>query len=448
MEKRRPPIAAIIIVGLVILAVGGYWLYSALNQQSKLGLTSSGSVEAVEVSIAPEISGKVTAVYVSEGAVVKSGDLLFRLDDTLLNAQRNAAQAALLTSQGAVETADAAASSAQAQLDITLAAALNEDRTTRLDAWNQSKPTDFTQPSWYFDRQEQLTAAQTAAQAAQTALDDAKGNLDSMEQKSGSALFISAEKRLITARAAYQAAKAVQDRADQAKDAQDLKDQAKYDFDDAKIELTNAQKDYDDALTKDGAADVLQARAQYSIALERYDTASDNVRALQTGELSPKVTAAQKAFDQAKAAAGQTKLAVDQAQANLALIDAQITKLTVNAPSDGVILTRSIEPGGVVNPGSIVLTLARLTDLTITVYIPEDRYGGLKLGQNADVVVDSFPGEKFTGKIVFISDKAEYTPRNVQTAEGRKTTVFAVKLQVDDPSGKLKYGMPADVTFR
>jgi HlyD family secretion protein len=132
----------------------------------------------------------------------------------------------------------------------------------------------------------------------------------------------------------------------------------------------------------------------------------------------------------------------------LALIDAQISKLTVAAPLDGVVLSRNVEPGEVVNPGSIVLTLAKLTDLTLTVYVPEDRYGEISLGQAVDVTVDSFPAEVFTATVTHISDQAEFTPRNVQTVEGRKTTVFAIKLRLEDPEGKLKPGMPADVTFK
>jgi HlyD family secretion protein len=61
--------------------------------------------------------------------------------------------------------------------------------------------------------------------------------------------------------------------------------------------------------------------------------------------------------------------------------------------------------------------------------------------------VDSFPGVTFNATVIHIADQAEFTPRNVQTIEGRTSTVFAIKLQVQDPSGKLKPGMPADVAF-
>ena len=143
----------------------------------------------------------------------------------------------------------------------------------------------------------------------------------------------------------------------------------------------------------------------------------------------------------------QAQGAVNQAEANLALLDTQLEKLTVNAPLDGVILTRNVEPGEFVQPGAAVITMANLNELTITVYVPEDRYGEISLGQEATVTVDSFPNETFAATISSIADQAEFTPRNVQTIQGRSATVYAVKLKVRDPSGKLKLGMPADVVF-
>jgi multidrug efflux pump subunit AcrA (membrane-fusion protein) len=82
--------------------------------------------------------------------------------------------------------------------------------------------------------------------------------------------------------------------------------------------------------------------------------------------------------------------------------------------------------------------------VTLTVYVPEPDIGKLSLGQEVDVFVDSFPGEAFTGHITYISDNAEFTPKNVQTREERVNTVFAVKIQLDNPDHRLKPGMPAD----
>jgi len=154
--------------------------------------------------------------------------------------------------------------------------------------------------------------------------------------------------------------------------------------------------------------------------------------------------------EQVQAARARATAAASQADAAHAALDAletQIGKLTITAPSDGVVLARAVEPGSFAAPGSTLMEIGDLGSLTITVFVPEDRYGQLSLGQPATLTVDSFPGETFTGTIVHIADQAEFTPRNVQTVEGRRSTVFAIRLDVDDTSGRLKPGMPADVRF-
>jgi HlyD family secretion protein len=450
MSNNRPPLAVILVVLLLIISAGAYYFFFA-NRPVTVDtsvLSASGTVETAEISVAPELAGKVIEVNVSEGDVVKAGDVLFRLDGSLLQAQKNIAAASLETAKAASVTAEAAAAAAQTQYDSALTVALNEDKTNRIADWTKSKPTDFNQPSWYFSKAEQRSAVQAEGAAAQENLTKAEDNLKFVEQKSTSESFLAAEERLGKARVAFQLSQDLLTSTNSATDGQDLKDEAQNIVDDAKSELTDAQKAYDDALTTQGATDVLQARAKLLVAQERLALTQDKLRSYETGSQAPKVVAAQKTLDQANAAAAQAKTAIGQAEANLALIEAQLAKLTVTAPANGVILTRNVEPGEVVNPGSLVLSLSRLSDLTITVYIPEDRYGEVALGQTASVTVDSYAGVTFTATVIHISDQAEFTPRNVQTAEGRKSTVFAIKLRVDDPQSQLKPGMPADVSFK
>ncbi len=447
MQTKRPQIVIVILL-IAALAAAGYYAYNTyfVAPAASGALTASGTVEAAEVLIAPELSGKVTEVLVSEGDQVKAGDVLFRLDDTLLQAQRKVAAAALDTAKAAASTAESAAATAQSQFDLTLTAALVDEKANRSADWTAPIPAEFVLPGWYFEKPEQLTSAQNEVTAAGTALDAARTRLAQVEEKAASGDFIAAEKQLMDARSAFEVAQIVL--ATSASADQSLKDSAQKSYDDALTELNSTQKSYDDASTTSGAADVLTARADLRVAQERNDTARDKVRALQTGSQSPKVAAAQKGLDQALAAAAQAKLAIAQAEASLALIDTQIGKLTITSPTDGLVLTRALEPGEVVMPAASLLTLARLSDLTITVYVPEDRYGELALGQDAQVTVDSFPGATFSGMVVNISGQAEFTPRNVQTTAGRKTTVFAIKLSLADADGKLKPGMPADVLFK
>jgi HlyD family secretion protein len=120
----------------------------------------------------------------------------------------------------------------------------------------------------------------------------------------------------------------------------------------------------------------------------------------------------------------------------------------VHTPIDGVVLDRAVEPGEIVSPGTTLVTISNLDDLTLTVFVPEDHYGQIVLGQNCQVSVDSFPGRTFNGTVSHIAETAEFTPRNVQTTDSRKNTVFAIKLDMAPANGLLKPGMPADVNFQ
>jgi multidrug resistance efflux pump len=481
MQHKRPPVPVIVVL-LLVLLVGGYYGLQVLFDETNGGLRASGTIEAVDVSVSPEMAGKVVEALADEGDIVSADAPLLHLDDSLLAAQRAVAASQLDAAIAGARTAQSALNTADYQYEIALENALEQDKATRLQDWFSSDPDQFDQPDWYFTREEQIRAARTKVEQAQQALEDARANLSTVNQSLDAADFLEAEERLLNARLDYQITEDVDTRAENSVTSdvpvgrynathcgtnegyfvnnarltnqlyrctgdEHLTEASQALYDAAHDELESAQKAYNDLLTTDAADEVLQARAEVAVAQERYYAAFDFLRALEKGAQSTGVAAAEEARGQAQAAADQAQKAVEQAQANLGLIDVQIAKLTVYAPVDGTILTRNVEPGEFVQPGATVFSLANLDDLTITVYVPEDRYGEVSLGQGADVNVDSFPGETFSAKVTYIADTAEYTPRNVQTVEGRSATVYAVKLKVDDPSKKLKPGMPADVNF-
>lgn len=117
----------------------------------------------------------------------------------------------------------------------------------------------------------------------------------------------------------------------------------------------------------------------------------------------------------------------------------------IRTPIDGVVLVRGGEPGEVAMPGGTLLVVGNLSKLTLTVYVPEDRYGQIYLGEEYPVTVDSFPGQVFIGKVTHIADQAEFTPRGAQSVQARKNTVYAIRLTILNPDLALKPGMPADV---
>jgi multidrug resistance efflux pump len=445
MKHNRPPVPVIVILVLAVL-VGGYFGIRSLLNKGSNALTASGTIEAIEVSISPEIGGKVTEVSVDEGAPVRAGDVLFRLDDTMLQAQRTVAVASLDLTRAAASTADAALATGRANFDLALNAARLESASTRSADWRASNPAGYTLPGGYFSNVDEIAAAITEVDASRSASDAAQVSLNTLLDKAANADFVAAEMRLRNARAAILTAQDVLTRSNLSANTE-LRDAAQSIYDTARTELDDTQAAYDDLKDSDAAIAIITARADAAVARERNQAAQDRLLALQTGENSPKVTAAQAVFHQAQAAAEQAHTTVAQAEASLALLDIQISRLTITAPADGTVLMRSIQPGEMVAPNASAMSLGRLDDLTITVYVPENLYGEISLGQPAVVTVDSFPGETFTALVSHIAEQAEFTPRNVQTTEGRTSTVFAIKLQVQNPGGKLKPGMPADVVF-
>ncbi len=482
MNHKRPPIPVIIIVVLLII-IGGYFIATRMFGDGNGALAASGTIEGTVVNVSPEMSGKVKDVLVDEGQPVKQGDPVLVLDDSLLKAQRAVAQSGVDAAQSALLNAQNAAALAQAQYDATLTTARAQEGAQRLADWNKQTPDYFQQPNWYFSRDEQISAAQTGVDSAQKALEQAQTHLDQVTGDLHNADFLAAETRLSNARTSYLIAKTLHDHAQvtggkvspeaiQSSDVNqslpsyfpfnyrlkiaiahkqsgesDILSVAEDDLDAATTELHDAEAAYSALLGSQAAEQVQTARAELSVAQERYQVAQDTLSKLQVGENSPQVKIASIGLQQAQAGLQQAQDGVKQAQANLALLDTQLAKLTVYAPLDGMILTRNVEPGEFVQPGASAITMANINELTITVYVPEDRYGEIHLGQAASVSVDSFPGETFQATVAFISDQAEFTPRNVQTVEGRSATVYAVKLKVNDPQGKLKLGMPGDVTF-
>jgi len=456
-------IARIIIPIILVLAAiaAVYWYVTNQNAPTNSSvLTGSGTVEANEVTISPEISGRIAEVLVREGSRVNGGDPLFWLDGTLLAAQQYQAQVNLDAAQSGLDVAQKSYAAAldsekiaQSQYDLTLAQALQQAQPARSAAWQQPVPSEFNQPVWYFTHAEQLSAALSELNSARTALEVEQATFDTLMSTGNYANLASIETRLAHARSAFLYAQDVLDRS-RMQNNQALIDSAQQAYDTAKTELDDAQTAYDELLTTQEASDILEARAGLAVAQERYDTAQDRYNALLTGKDSLQVqlaaatlTQAQDNVTLAESKVAQAQSAIDQAQAALHLVDVQMGKLTIVAPVLGVVLSRNIEPGEVIQAGASALTLGDLENLTITVYLPENRYGEVNLGDEAQVSVDSFPNQSFTATVTRIADQAEFTPRNVQTMEGRSSTVYAIQMAVQDPQGLLKPGMPADVTF-
>jgi HlyD family secretion protein len=178
-------------------------------------------------------------------------------------------------------------------------------------------------------------------------------------------------------------------------------------------------------------AQVAAASAQAAVASAGVDVARALLAALEAG-----ATAEQRAVAEAQ---------VSQAAAAVRALEVQRQKMTIAAPRPGIVTARVAHVGEIAAPGAPLLTIADLEQLDVTVFISERDIGHVRTGTTAEVGVDSFPSEVFRGQVIFISSRAEFTPRNIQTAEDRANRVFPVKVRLPNPELRLKPGMTATV---
>lgn len=180
----------------------------------------------------------------------------------------------------------------------------------------------------------------------------------------------------------------------------------------------------------------------------------DKSYALQLEEAKAGVAAAQAKYDEANDNTRSSdfllrnlEALVNQAKARQNQIQNLIDKTSISSPVDGTILYKQVESGEVTKPGATLFTILKKGELQVVVYVPESQLNQVKIGQKAAIKVDAYPDRSFAGKITRISNKAEFTPKNVQTPEERTKMVFAVTIQVSEGLTELKPGMPSDVTF-
>jgi multidrug resistance efflux pump len=155
----------------------------------------------------------------------------------------------------------------------------------------------------------------------------------------------------------------------------------------------------------------------------------------------------------AGSAIGRLDDAILQVQARQAgpaerqLVDAQIDRLTLRSPIDGVIVKRLAHAGEVVGAGAPVVTVASLDELTVTVFVAEADLGRVRVGQSVTISADAFPGHGFPGRVRTIATRPEFTPRNISTQRDRQLLVFAIKVRIANPDRALKPGLPVDALF-
>ncbi|UCC82786.1 MAG: HlyD family efflux transporter periplasmic adaptor subunit [Gemmatimonadota bacterium] len=202
---------------------------------------------------------------------------------------------------------------------------------------------------------------------------------------------------------------------------------------DATRDLERARRLFDGGAVSQQTLD--RAETAYELALADLESVQEALRILETGPREERI-AAQRA-------------ALAQAEATVAQIDATLDFAVVRAPFDGLITVRHREPGETVAAGTPVLTLMNPDDRWVRIYVRADEVGRINIGHPATITGDAYPDRTYEGRVVFIANEAEFTPRNVQTTEERVKLVYRVKVQVvGDTSFDLKPGLAADVRLQ
>jgi len=448
---KRNKIVPILIIAVVVIVAAVASVYFVANpsvwrqalvemeltEPEAGGLVASGFIEADEVAIAPELGGRVVRLLADEGKEIEAGQLLVRLDDTLLEAQIAVAQAAVGVSEAQL---------AQAK------AGVRPERIRKAEA--------------------ELAQAVAARDGAYQAWQDTLAIRENPQELN--AQIAQAEARVAAAEAALAQAIAMKDAAEIAQEnyweAKDAMEEAKEKLRDIpepfRPSLPGMQLDFHlipNAYWKawvgvntaeaglDGARAALndlyamrdnpqELNAQVDEAETRYRTAESAVSQVQAQ------------VDALRAGATEEEIAVveaqvEQARAALNTLLVQRDKFTITAPVGGLVLERSIHEGELAAPGATILTLGDLDKVDLTVYVPLDKLGQVGIGQRVEVRVDSFPEKTFTGSVVDIAQEAEFTPRNVQTQEERVNMVYAVYVEIPNPDHDLKPGLPADAVI-
>ena len=232
-------------------------------------------------------------------------------------------------------------------------------------------------------------------------------------------------------------------------------------------EIALAQADLDRALAAQKAADANLQKAtsdfqrnvvlfeSQTISPTQYDTVKNvyDLAHIKVEDAVANVVRARQVLSLRQS--GPREELIDQARASLALSEANLKQAqeelgytTLRAPFTGTVLTSTVEVGEWVQPGKTVMMLGQLDEVWLRAYLNETDLGRVRLGQPVAVQVDSYPDRNFQGLLSYISDVAEFTPKQVQTYEERVKLVYRLKITLPNPDGLLKPGMPAQAVLK
>ncbi len=388
MKRARRPL---LFAGLLLLALVAFagWSWWRAQDNADGVIKASGRIEVTEVNVSSKVTGRIAALHVDEGTDVRRGNVVVTLAGEELEAQLRQARATLQSTEAKL---------GQARIALRV------------------EPITV---------QSQIRQAEEGLRAAEERLRRLRTGSRLQEIEEGRA-------NLNQALARQEIARLTRDR-----------------FRGLLADGVISKQDFDRTETDLQAADAAVRAARERLSLLEEGARAEDIRMAQAER-----DRAAAALDAARAAAANVDIrqqdvrvaeaAVREARANVERLETQVAELRVVAPLDATVLTKAAEPGEVVAANKPILLLGDLDRPWIKVYVPETALGKVRLGAAARVFVDSFPGQAFQGTVTWIADQAEFTPKNIQTAEERVNLVYAVKVTIQNAQRRLKAGMPAD----
>jgi len=385
----------LIIVGFLILIAAGLIYYFGWfgREEEAAGIETSGHIEVTEVDLSFRISGHLAVLTAEEGRQVKKGDLLAELKREVLQARRD---------QAAAQVEELEARCASLAMSIDIREEVLEAQIKQAEAGVSAAKARFVSLK-KGSREEEIREAAAARDRAKTEWENRERDHQRMKS-----LY---ERQIVPASQ----------------------------FDDARTAAESAKAAY---LAAEERFQLVKAGPRQEMVWEGRANLSGSDAALEAARAGLREVAKMKL--DLKALQGQ----LAQAQALLTLAEEDLADARLYVPFNGFITVKNVEESEFVQAGSPVATLAQLDEVWVRTYVPETQLGLVRLGQKAEVTADSFPGKVYPGRVTYISPKAEFTPKNVQTKEERVKLVYRIKVSLANPDQELKAGMPVDVRLR
>jgi HlyD family secretion protein len=379
----------LIVVVIAILGAAGMLAYRSLHPEATNKIVVSGNIELTQVDIAFKTSGRLIERTVSEGDMVEKGKEIARLDREQLSHQRDTAAAALSTAEAQLAESESALKWQQEtmQADLQLKNAdLSAAQSQLLQLQNGARPQEVQQ-------------SQAAVAAAQSQYDGAKKDWDRAQT-----LY----KNDDISTSQY--------------------DQFRTRFESAEANLKQVKEQSNMVQAGPRAETIESAKAQVERA--RAALRGGQANGIETKRREEDIVA--------------RRGDIERAKAQIALIDSQLADTIAVSPINGIVLVKAADVGEVLAPGTSVVTVGDIEHPWLRAYIREQDLGRVKVGDKVKVTTDSFKNKIYDGKVSFISSDAEFTPKQIQTAEERVKLVYRIKIDVDNSRGELKSNMPAD----